>query len=247
MYVAGFLAGYFLVRKQVNEFHLRLHDKKAGLEADYKHVDGLIFYLVLGVIVGGRLGYVLFYNFSWYMHHPAEIFATWQGGMSFHGGAVGAVTAGWLYCRKNRIDFLQWSDRFIITAPVGLGLGRIGNFINGELYGRPTDMPWGMIFPNGGLIPRHPSQIYEALLEGVLLFTILWSLRNKKIAPGILTGLFFILYALCRIAVEFFREPDRQLGFILAGWVTMGQILSLAFLVAGISICLYALSKNPGK
>jgi phosphatidylglycerol:prolipoprotein diacylglycerol transferase len=245
MYLIGFLSSYFLVRRQVRELHANAADNSKGtIEEDYKQVEGMFFFLVMGVVLGGRLGYVIFYNLSWYLQHPTDIIATWHGGMSFHGGAAGAIIAGWLYCRKNGLDFLFWADRFVITAPVGLGFGRLGNFINGELYGRPTDVPWGMVFPDGGFIPRHPSQLYEAMLEGVLLFVILWPLRQRETAPGTLTGIFFMLYAMCRITVEFFREPDRQLGFILAGWLTMGQLLSLGFFIGGAGVLLYALKKK---
>jgi phosphatidylglycerol:prolipoprotein diacylglycerol transferase len=241
MYIAGFLSGYLLVRKQINE---KWHSKREkydhqALDLELQHTDGLLFYVIAGVIIGGRIGYVLFYNLEWFLHNPAEIIATWHGGMSFHGGAAGAILAGWLYCHKHRLNFLMWSDRFIITAPVGLFFGRLGNFINGELFGRPSNVPWAMIFPEGGTIPRHPSQLYEAFLEGILLFSILWPLRHRSLPNGFLTGLFLILYGICRIFAEFFREPDRQLGFIFAGWVTMGQCLSLVLIVAGIILCIY--------
>lgn len=230
MYLFGFLASRFLVRKQLRE------TDPAGAPALYATLDALIVWLVVGVVVGGRLGYVIFYGWGYYVHHPAEIFATWTGGMSFHGGVAGAILAGTFFCRVHQEDFWLWADRFAITAPVGLGLGRIGNFINGELYGRPSDVPWAMIFPQGGLVPRHPSQLYEAALEGVVLFSLLWPMRKRTWASGKKFALFLILYALARSSAEIFREPDAQLGFIAFGWLTMGQVLSFALLLAGIGI-----------
>ena len=243
MYLLGFTAAYFLVRKQIMESPApatgptgdAIQDKDEHL-TEFQHLDGLMFYLVIGVVAGGRIGYVLFYNLSWFLEHPLEILATWHGGMSFHGGTIGALLAGYMYCRKFHLNFLLWADRFIVTAPVGLCLGRIGNFINGELYGRAADVPWAMVFPQGGNVPRHPSQLYEAMLEGILLFAILWPLRNRPWPPGRKTALFLMAYSVCRVIVEFFREPDAQLGFIFAGWLTMGQLLSICFMTAGILI-----------
>ena len=231
MYLFGFFAAFFLVKKQILE---ELAGKtQERLASELTLLDGIMVALVAGVIIGGRLGYVLFYNLPYFINHPVEIIATWHGGMSFHGGAAGALLAGWTYCRLHHTDFFKWSDRFCITAPIGLGLGRIGNFINGELYGRPSNVPWAMIFPEGGFVPRHPSQLYEALLEGVLLFCLLWPTRNKPWPYGRKTALFFMLYGVIRFFVEFFREPDAQLGFIALGWVTMGQVLSVAIMLFG--------------
>ncbi|RUM90871.1 MAG: prolipoprotein diacylglyceryl transferase [Thermodesulfatator sp.] len=232
MYLLGFFASFYLVKKQIAE-ELGTSDRKR-LAAEQALLDGIIVALVAGVILGGRLGYVLFYNLSYFLEHPAEILATWHGGMSFHGGAVGVMIAGWLYCRLHNTDFFKWSDRFAVTVPIGLGLGRIGNFINGELYGRPSDVPWAMIFPDGGFVPRHPSQLYEAFLEGIVLFSMLWPLRRKKWPSGRKTALFFIGYGIIRFFVEFLREPDPQLGFLALGWVTMGQVLSIALIFLGI-------------
>ncbi len=241
MYLLGFAASYLLVKKQIREYaespSFALPEKKENfILSQYQHLEGLAFYLVIGVVLGGRVGYVLFYNLSYFVQHPSEILATWHGGMSFHGGVIGALLAGFVYCRKFGQDFLLWADRFTVTAPIGLGLGRLGNFINGELFGRPADVPWAMIFPAGGPVPRHPSQLYEALLEGVLLFSILWPLRNKTWPAGRKTALFLIGYSACRVIVEFFREPDPQLGFVFAGWLTMGQLLSLCFALAGVML-----------
>ncbi len=245
MYLLGFTAAYFLVRKQIAESPAQICSSarvsgEAQQLTEFQHLDGLMFYLVIGVVAGGRLGYVLFYNLSWFLEHPLEIFATWHGGMSFHGGTLGALLAGFIYCRKFHLDFLLWADRFIVTAPLGLGFGRLGNFINGELYGRAADVPWAMVFPHGGNIPRHPSQLYEAALEGVLLFAILWPLRKRPWPAGRKTALFFMCYSVCRVIVEFFREPDAQLGFIFSGWLTMGQLLSFCFMAAGVLLWIAA-------
>jgi len=172
-----------------------------------------------------------------YLKDPLEIFAIWHGGMSFHGGLIGVLIVGILFSWENKKSFWKIADLFIVTAPIGLGLGRIGNFINGELYGRVTQVPWGMIFPKGGLLPRHPSQLYESGLEGGVLFLILWFLKDKKLPAGGLLAVFLSLYGLFRFFVELFREPDPQLGFIL-GPFTMGQILSALMIIGGIILFL---------
>ncbi len=241
MYVFGFLASYLLVRYQAKKFHWQELDA---------HLDNLNLAIILGVILGGRLGYVLFYNPGYYLQHPLEIFATWEGGMSFHGGCIGVLLAGFLYCRRTGLDFWKGADVYVVTVPIGLGLGRIGNFINGELYGRTTELPWGMIFPGGGLLPRHPSQLYEALLEGVLLFVMLWTVKEKtwqqkKLWPhGTMVVLFLILYGSIRFCVEFVREPDPQLGEVALG-LTMGQLLSLAMIVSG--LLLYGMRRKASS
>ncbi|MGE5173954.1 MAG: prolipoprotein diacylglyceryl transferase [Betaproteobacteria bacterium] len=243
MYAVGFASSYLLVRYQIQKLgqgakgpDRRREEVGTGLPAAF--LDSLYTYLVLGLIIGARLGYVLFYDLTSYVKNPLEIFAVWHGGMSFHGGMVGSLFAGYLCCRKFKVDFWKAADLVIVTAPIGLGLGRLGNFINGELYGRVTDVPWAMAFPAGGPIPRHPSQLYEFLLEGVLLFTILWLLKNRKHAAGEMTAFFLIFYGLFRIIAEFFREPDQQLGFI-AGPFTMGQVLSALTLLAGIALFVF--------
>ncbi|MEW6115416.1 MAG: prolipoprotein diacylglyceryl transferase [Nitrospirota bacterium] len=226
MYLLGFAASYLLVKYQI---------RKKGLQLGKDAVESLYSYLILGLLIGARLGYVVFYNLSYYAHHPLEIFAVWQGGMSFHGGLIGSVLAGFLFCKKYRFDFWQLADLVIVTAPIGLGFGRIANFINAELYGRPADVPWAMVFPGGGPLPRHPSQLYEFFLEGVVLFAILWIAKDKIARTGILTGLFLLCYGIFRFFVEFFREPDPQLGFVL-GMFTMGQILSWFMVFVGLGI-----------
>ena len=227
MYVLGFLSSFLLVRLQIRKFKL------ARLEALFENLN---FTLIISLVAGGRLGYVIFYNLSYYLAHPLEIFATWEGGMSFHGGLLGVLIGGYLFCRKHRLNFLESADVYVVTIPVGLGLGRMGNFINGELYGRAADVPWAMIFPDGGLVPRHPSQIYEALLEGVLLFVVLWKLKDrqheKNWPPGAMLGFFLIFYGIFRSLAELFREPDRHIGY-LAGCITRGQILSGLMIVGG--------------
>ncbi len=207
------------------------------------HFENLNLVLILGVVIGGRLGYDLFYNFSYYLAHPLEIPATWSGGMSFHGACLTLLIAGWVFCRKNQLNYWQCADIYIATLPIGLGLGRIGNFINGELYGRVTDLPWAMVFPGGGPLPRHPSQLYEAALEGLVLFIILWSVHKKpwqhqRLWPhGSITALFLIGYGLFRIVIENFREPDQQVGFLF-DVLTMGQLLSGLMVGGGLIIWL---------
>ncbi len=224
MYVLGFLASYLLVRYQI---------KKKDFGITKSEVEDLYFYLILALIIGARFGYVLFYDLKTYLDKPLEILAVWHGGMSFHGGLIGLLLAAFLFCRKKKKSFWKIADLIIVTAPIGLGLGRIGNFINGELYGRASQVPWAMIFPRGGPIPRHPSQLYESALEGGVLFITLWLMKDKNLPPGALFSLFLILYGGFRFFVEFFREPDVQLGFIL-GPFTMGQVLSSFMIVGGI-------------
>ncbi len=229
MYLIGFATSYLLVK---------YHVKKKKIALSMKDVDSLYLFLIFGLIIGARLGYIIFYNLSDYLKNPLEIFAIWHGGMSFHGGLIGSIVAGILFCEKFRLDFWQISDLVIVTAPIGLGLGRLGNFINGELYGRVTDVPWAMVFPGGGSLPRHPSQLYEFFLEGVILFALLWFFKDRDLKAGIITSLFLILYGLFRFFVEFFREPDPQLGFILSPF-TMGQLLSSIMILLGAGILVY--------
>ncbi len=196
-------------------------------------ISDMLFYAVFGVILGGRLGYVLFYNASYYFQHPLEIPAIWQGGMSFHGGFLGVVVALLLFGMLRKKSYLEIGDLVAVATPIGLFFGRIGNFINAELWGRTTDVPWGVIFPGAGLLPRHPSQLYEAALEGVLLFSLLLFLHRRKVAKGVVMFCFIGGYGLARLVVEFFREPDAHIGF-LPGHVTMGQLLSFPMLIVGV-------------
>jgi phosphatidylglycerol:prolipoprotein diacylglycerol transferase len=232
MYVLGFIASYFLIQKQKRAREIGLIGTVA---------QDLIFYLAIGVIVGGRLGYILFYeynDFGAYIKNPLEIIATWHGGMSFHGGLIACVIAGWLFARRKNIPFAALADCTIVTAPIGLGLGRLGNFINGELLGRASDLPWAMVFPDGGPIPRHPSQLYEVLAEGVLLFIIMWTLRKRQFKDGMMVVFFLLFYGIFRFVIEFFKEPDPQLGFLL-GYFTMGQLLCIAMIGAAGLLALF--------
>ena len=228
MYILAFLASYFLVRYQI---------RKKRLNIDINTVNDLFLFLIIGLIIGARLGYVIFYNLPFYLSHPLKLFAIWEGGMSFHGGLIGIIFSGLIYVKKHRVDFWAISDLIAITAPIGLGLGRLGNFINAELYGRVTNVPWGMIFPSGGVLPRHPSQLYEFFLEGILLFLILWWAKDFPFKKGTLFCLFLILYSVFRFFIELFREPDPQLGLIFS-FITMGQILSIFMCILGL-ILLY--------
>jgi phosphatidylglycerol:prolipoprotein diacylglycerol transferase len=228
MYILAFLASYFLVRYQI---------RKKRLNIDINTVNDLFLFLIIGLIIGARLGYVIFYNLPFYLSYPLKLFAIWEGGMSFHGGLIGAIVSGLIYIKKHRVNFWAIADLIVVTAPIGLGLGRLGNFINAELYGRVTNVPWGMIFPSGGVLPRHPSQLYEFFLEGILLFLILWWAKDFSFKKGTLFCLFLILYSIFRFFVELFREPDPQLGLIFS-FITMGQILSIFMCISGL-ILLY--------
>ncbi len=232
MYLLGFASSLLIVKYQI---------RKRGLELEADFVETLYSYLIVGLLLGARLGYVIFYNAAYYLDNPLEIFSIWQGGMSFHGGFIGVLLGGLLFCKRYRVDYWLIADLVVVTVPIGLGLGRLGNFINGELYGRVTNVPWAMIFP-GESLPRHPSQLYEFLLEGVVLFIILWSMKGK-LKSGQLIALFLVFYGIFRIVAEFFREPDPQIGYIM-GVITMGQILSCLMVVAG-TILYLARSRIP--
>ena len=229
MYVIGFLASYLLVRYQI---------KRKDFGITKPEVENLYFYLILALMIGARVGYVLFYDLKAYLDKPLEIIAVWHGGMSFHGGLIGLLLVAVLFCRKNNKSFWKIADLFIVTAPIGLGLGRIGNFINGELYGRAAQVPWAMIFPKGGPVLRHPSQLYESALEGGVLFFTLWFMKDKNLPQGALLSIFLFLYGGFRFFLEFFREPDVQLGLIL-GPFTMGQVLSALMIGGGIFLFFY--------
>ena len=215
-------------------------------------IDDFFLWAILGVILGGRLGYVLFYKPGYYFTHPLEIVEVWNGGMSFHGGALGTLLAIGLFTRQRRLPLLKFSDIIVCAVPIGLFFGRIANFINGELWGRVTDLPWGMVFPMGGPLPRHPSELYEAFLEGVVLFLLVNGVgifTRIRERPGALSGIFLVGYATARITAEFFREPDAFLGFILPG-ITMGQILSTPLMARGLFLLLrayWALPERPAQ
>ena len=200
-------------------------------------IDDFLLWAILGVICGGRLGYILFYNLSWYLENPADIIQVWHGGMSFHGGLLGVIMATVLFCRKKKINLFMTADMLCVVAPIGLFLGRLANFVNAELYGRvTTSVPWAIIFPNAGPLPRHPSQLYEALWEGIALFIILnvvwWKSEKYRMRYGFTAGVFFCLYGAGRLFLELFREPDAHLGFIFSH-MTMGQILCLPMIAFG--------------
>lgn len=238
MYVLGFMATFFLIRRQIH---------RKGLTLLAREFDNLNMVLLLSLVVGGRLGYVLFYNLPYYVDHPLQSFNTMAGGMSFHGGMLGAILGGLWYCRRVGLGFLEHADLYVATLPIGLGLGRIGNFINGELFGRETSVPWGMIFPAGGNVVRHPSQLYEAVLEGVVLFSLLvWMARvkdKKSWHHGSILAFFILFYGVLRCFVELFREPDRHIG-LLAGVLSRGQLLSGLMIIAG-AVFFWILNRRP--
>jgi len=224
MYLLGLLAAYFLIKA-------RATTKKITLSRE--QLSDLIVYAALGVFLGGRLGYVLFYNLPFYLENPLKIFAVWEGGMSFHGGFLGTCISLWIYCRRRGMAPYAIADLAAGVAPIGLGLGRIGNFINGELFGRPTDVGWCMVFPHGGPDCRHPSQLYQAALEGLLLFTVLAVINRLKTPPGTVFWSFIAGYGMARFFVEYFRQPDSHLGLFF-GSLSMGQLLSIPMIALGL-------------
>jgi phosphatidylglycerol:prolipoprotein diacylglycerol transferase len=240
-YITGLVTGWQVMRRIT---------RWPPAVASVVQTDDFLTWATLGVVLGGRLGYCLFYQPSFYLAHPLQILAVWTGGMSFHGGMLGVVTAIVLFCRRNRIPVLGFADRMAMVTPIGLGLGRVANFINGELWGRPAPdwLPWRMIFPRTeDLVPRHPSQIYQALMEGLLLFLVVWLFGQREAIRarfGTLTGIFLIGYGCARIVGEFFREPDGFLGYLWAG-ATMGQLLSIPMILAGAGLIAYARRRGP--
>lgn len=227
MYMIGFVSAWGLARWRAHHYKL---DWKAA------DIDDLIFYGALGVILGGRVGYMLFYDTQHFLANPLSLFQVWEGGMSFHGGLLGVLLAMWLLARKLKKQFLEVTDFVAPLVPLGLAAGRIGNFINGELWGRVSDVPWAMVFPHAGDLPRHPSQLYEFGLEGLVLFILVWWYGAKPRPAGCVSAVFLIGYACSRMIVECFREPDLQLGFIAFDWLTMGQLLSFPMLLGGIGL-----------
>jgi len=237
-YVAGILIGWWYLKRLVGLDRLWGGRPRPNVA----ELDDFVLWATLGIVLGGRIGYVLFYNPAHYLAHPEEIPMVWGGGMSFHGGFLGVVAAMALFTRKKRFPLLTLFDLVAAAAPIGLFFGRIANFINGELWGRAADVPWAMVFPHGGILPRHPSQLYEAALEGVVLFAVIGHLvfRTELLRrPGVIAGLFAAGYGLARFTVEYFREPDVQLGY-LWGFITMGQILSLPMVAAGAALAAWA-------
>ena len=221
-YIMGILFGWILAKKLIENPDIN------------KKFDDYISYLIIGIIIGGRLGYILIYNFNYYINNFLEIFKIWQGGMSFHGGLIGVIFASIFFAKKNNQNPFLYLDIVALVAPVGLFFGRIANFINSELYGTITNMPWAVTFIQVDNLPRHPSQLYEALLEGLFLFLLLIYFRNKfSNKPGVISGLFLIIYSIFRFIVEFYRVPDEQLGYIFLN-LTMGQVVSLIFILSGV-------------
>jgi phosphatidylglycerol:prolipoprotein diacylglycerol transferase len=232
MYLIGFVAAWWLGRVRAKQPHSALTPHQ---------VDDMVFYGMIGVIVGGSIGSTLFYHFPEFIGNPQIVFRIWDGGMSFHGGFLGVLLVMWWYAKKQQLAFFTLMDFVAPLVPLGLGAGRMGNFINQELVGRPTDLPWGMIFPvTGDGIPRHPSQLYQATLEGLVLFLVLWFYSAKSPPRMAVSALFLSGYGLFRFAVEFVRTPDAHLGFIALGWLTMGQILSLPMIVIGVWMLWYS-------
>jgi phosphatidylglycerol:prolipoprotein diacylglycerol transferase len=225
MYVIGIAGAWLLARRRVAA------DPTGALSVE--QVEDLIFYSALGVILGGRIGYMLFYNLPLLLHRPSMLLRIWEGGMSFHGGMLGVFAALWWYGRKLGTGFFRLTDFIAPLVPIGLFAGRIGNFINGELWGRATDLPWGMIFPGGGPEPRHPSMLYEALLEGAALFVVLNLFARKPKPVGAVSGLFMLCYGLFRFVVEFVRMPDAHIGYLAFGWLTVGHVLTLPMILFG--------------
>jgi phosphatidylglycerol:prolipoprotein diacylglycerol transferase len=239
-YITGLVGGWWLLRHLV---------RRSPVVATKLQVDDFLTWATLGVVLGGRFGYVLFYQAGYYLSHPLQMFQVWNGGMSFHGGMLGMVLAIILFCRQQKIPLLGFADRIAVVVPIGLGLGRCANFINGELWGRPAPgVPWAMIFPNDPTqLPRHPSQLYQATLEGLVLFLLLFALsRSERVRAryGLLTGAFLMGYGVARIIGEFFRQPDPFLGYLWAG-ATMGQLLSIPMVIAGAAFVAYAYTRPP--
>ena len=233
-YIIGILLGWVLSKKIFIK----------NLEIN-KKFDDYISYLIIGIIVGGRLGYIVFYNFNYYLNNILDIFKIWEGGMSFHGGLIGVICASIVFAKKNKQDYFLYTDVVALAAPIGIFFGRLANFVNSELYGSPTEVPWAVTFVQVDNLSRHPSQLYEAVLEGIILFLILIYFRKKNYLeiPGLISALFLILYSIFRFIVEFFRVPDEQLGYLILS-LSMGQIISLIFIIFGIILFYF---KNENK
>ena len=238
MYLIAFVTGWWLGY---------IRTRRVGTQWKAAEISDLLFYFALGAILGGRIGYTLMYNFSGFLDDPVVIFRIWQGGMSYHGGMVGVFVAMWLYGRHTGRTFFQVTDYLAPLVPLGLGAGRMGNFINGELWGSPTDLPWGMVFPFVDNLPRHPSMLYEFVLEGLVFFAILWIYSSKPRPTMAVSGMYLFLYGIFRFGVEFVRVPDAHIGFLALDWVTMGHVLSFPMIVIGAAFMIYAYRRTDGK
>ena len=236
MYVIGFVGGWLLALYRAG---------RPDSGWNKQEISDVLVYIAVGVIIGGRLGYVVFYNLPHYLEHPLDLFQVWKGGMSFHGGFLGAVFAVWVFAWRSHRHWLAVTDFIAPVVAIGLGAGRLGNFINQELWGRVTDLPWGMVFRDAGEQPRHPSQLYEFLLEGVALFLILWLYSARPRPTAAVSGLFLICYGVFRFLVEFVREPDAHIGYLAFGWVTMGHVLTFPMVLLGAGMMVWAYRKNP--
>ena len=235
MYLIGFASGYWLLSR-------RARQPNSGWTEE--QVSDLIFYGALGVVIGGRIGYMFFYGWDNIVRDPASILRVWEGGMSFHGGLLGVMFAVWLFGRKTGKTLFEILDFGAPIVPIGLGAGRIGNFINGELVGRTTDVPWGMVFPAVDNMPRHPSQLYEFFFEGIVMFSVLWLVSRKPQPRYAISGLFALMYGVFRFGVEFTRQPDAHLNFVAFQWMTMGQLLSVPLIVVGIYLLFLAYGRR---
>lgn len=236
-YLFGIVAAWYLANRNI---------KKYNLPISKTQLEDVVFYITLGIVLGGRIGYILFYGREALLRNPLELFAIWHGGMSFHGGIAGVIIATWLAARKINYKFLSLTDFAALYAPIGIFCGRLANFANDELWGRVTNVPWAVRFPSGGYLPRHPSQLYEAAMEGLVLFIVLnllWRIRKVRRHSGFVSACFLILYGTFRMAMEQFREPDAQLGFII-GHITMGQLLSLPFVLLGLCVLYISVTRK---
>lgn len=236
MYLAGFVSAWWVGQWRAKNIDTSWKPQEIG---------DLIFYFALSIIIGGRLGYVIFYNPSYYLSHPLEVFYIWTGGMSFHGGMLGGLAGFYLYARHTSRQFLQAVDFGVMMVPLGLFFGRLGNFINQELWGKVTDLPWGMVFRTGGPLPRHPSMLYEAFLEGIVLLVLLWIFMRKPRPVGAATGLAIMGYGFFRSMVEFVRVPDAHIGYLAFDWLTMGHVLSFPMVLGGAALIWWAYRRKP--
>ncbi|MBB2496926.1 prolipoprotein diacylglyceryl transferase [Aquipseudomonas ullengensis] len=238
MYLVGIGGAWLLATRRLKAFDPTWSQEK---------LSDLVFWVAMGVILGGRLGYVLFYDLHSYIAEPLRVLQIWKGGMSFHGGLIGVILATLWFGKRNNKSFFELMDFIAPLVPIGLGAGRIGNFINSELWGKVTDVPWAMVFPNGGPLPRHPSQLYQFALEGVALFVILWAFSRKPRPTMAVSGLFAICYGIFRFIVEFVRVPDAQLGYLAFGWLTMGQLLCVPMILGGLGLMIWAYRRETAQ